>query len=89
MLNPEIRELKENIAKAINQFVEDTSLTLETEQQEKSHQISRKIAALKEPYLREILTAAQTNSPLDKNYTAPDILTILEELDDFVNDLDE
>lgn len=89
MLNPEIRELKENIAKAINQFVEDTSLTLETEQQEKSHQISRKIAALKEPYLREILTAAQTNSPLDKNYTAPDILTILEELDHFVNDLDE
>jgi len=89
MLNPEIRELKENIAKAINQFVEDTSLTLETEQQEKSHQISRKIAALKEPYLREILTAAQTNSPLDKNYTASDILTILEELDDFVNDLDE
>lgn len=89
MLNPEIRELKENIAKAINQFVEDTSLTLETEQQEKSHQISRKIAALKEPYLRDILTAAQTNSPLDKNYTASDILTILEELDDFVNDLDE
>lgn len=89
MLNPEIRELKENIAKAINQFVEDTSLTLETEQQEKSHQISRKIAALKEPYLRDILTAAQTNSPLNKNYTASDILTILEELDDFVNDLDE
>lgn len=89
MLNPEIRELKENIAKAINQFVEDTSLTLETEQQEKSHQISRKIAALKEPYLREILTAAQTNSPLDKNYTASDILTVLEDLDDFVNGLDE
>lgn len=88
MLNPEIRELKENIAKAINQFVEDTSLTLETEQQEKSHQISRKIAALKEPYLRDILTAAQTNSPLDKNYTASDILTVLEDLDDFVNDLD-
>ena len=89
MLNPEIRELKENIAKAINQFVEDASLTLETEQQEKSRQISRKIAALKEPYLREILTAAQTNSSLDKNYTASDILTVLEDLDDFVNDLDE
>lgn len=89
MLNPEIRELKENIAKAINQFVEDTSLTLETEQQEKSHQISRKITALKEPYLRDILAAAQTNSPLDKNYTASDILNVLEELDDFVNDLDE
>ena len=89
MLNPEIRELKENIAKVINQFVEDASLTLETEQQEKSHQISRKIAALKEPYLREILTAAQTNSPLDKNYTASDILTVLEDLDDFVNGLDE
>lgn len=89
MLNPEIRELKENIAKAINQFVEDTSLTLETEQQEKSHQISRKIAALKEPFLRDILTAAQTNSALDKNYTASDILTVLEDLDDFVNDLDE
>ena len=89
MLNPEIRELKENIAKAINQFVEDASLTLETEQQEKSRQISRKIAALKEPYLREILTATQTNSSLDKNYTASDILTVLEDLDDFVNDLDE
>lgn len=89
MLNPEIRELKENIAKAVNQFVEDAGLTLETEQQEKSRQISRKIAALKEPYLREILTAAQTNSPLDKNYTASDILTVLEDLDDFVNGLDE
>lgn len=88
MLNPEIRELKENIAKAVNQFVEDAGLTLETEQQEKSRQISRKIAALKEPYLREILTAAQTNSSLDKNYTASDILTVLEDLDDFVNDLD-
>lgn len=87
MLNPEIRELKENIAKAVNQFVEDAGLTLETEQQEKSRQISRKIATLKEPYLREILTAAQTNSPLDKNYTASDILTVLEDLDDFVNDL--
>lgn len=89
MLNPEIRELKKNIAKAVNQFVEDASLTLETEQQENAHQISRKIAALKEPYLREILTAAQTNSSLDKNYTASDILTVLEDLDDFVNDLDE
>lgn len=88
MLNPEIRELKENIAKAVNQFVEDAGLTLETEQQEKSRQISRKIAALKEPYLREILTAAQTNSSLDKNYTASDILTVLEDLDEFVNDLD-
>lgn len=89
MLNPEIRELKENIAKAVNQFVEDAGLTLETEQQDRSRQISRKIATLKEPYLREILTAAQTNSPLDKNYTASDILTVLEDLDDFVNDLDE
>ena len=89
MLTPEIRELKENITKAVNQFVEDAGLTLETEQQEKSRQISRKIAALKEPYLRKILAAAQTNSPLDKNYTASDILTVLEDLDDFVNDLDE
>lgn len=88
MLNPEIRELKENIAKAVNQFVEDAGLTLESEQQDRSHQISRKIAALKEPYLRDILTAAQTNSSLNKNYTASDILTVLEELDDFVNDLD-
>ena len=88
MLTPEIRELKENIAKAVNQFVEDAGLTLETEQQEKSRQTSRKIAALKEPYLREILTAAQTNSSLDKNYTASDILTVLEDLDKFVNDLD-
>ena len=88
MLNPEIRELKENIAKAVNQFVEDAGLTLETEQQDRSRQISRKIATLKEPYLREILTAAQTNSSLDKNYTASDILTVLEDLDDFVNNLD-
>ena len=88
MLNPEIRELKENIAKAVNQFVEDAGLTLETEQQDRSRQISRKIATLKEPFLREILTAAQTNSSLDKNYTASDILTVLEDLDDFVNDLD-
>lgn len=89
MLKAEIRELKENIAKHINEFVEDAESAVETEQKDRSHQISRKIAALKEPYLRELLTNAQTNSPLDKNYTASDILTVLEDLDDFVNDLDE
>lgn len=91
MLDQEIHELKKNITITINQFATAIESTLETEQQDRSHQISRKIArkiaALKEPYLRDILTAAQTNSPLDKNYTASDILTVLEELDDFVNDL--
>ena len=87
MLKAEIRELKENITITVNQFATAIESTLETEQQDRSRQISRKIAALKEPYLRDILTAAQTNSPLDKNYTASDILTVLEELDDFVNDL--
>ena len=85
MLKAEIRELKENIAKHINEFVDDAESAVE----DRSRQISRKIATLKEPYLRDILTAAQTNSPLDKNYTASDILTVLEDLDDFVNDLDE
>lgn len=85
MLKAEIRELKENIAKHINEFVDDAESAVE----DRSRQISRKIATLKEPYLRDILTAAQTNSPLDKNYTASDILTVLEELDDFVNDLNE
>ena len=89
MFKAEIRELKENIAKHINEFVEDAESAVETEKQDYAHQISRKIAALKEPYLRELLTNAQTNSPLHKNYTASDILTVLEELDDFVNDLDE
>ena len=83
MLKAEIRELKENIAKHINEFVDDAKSAVE----DRSRQISRKIAALKEPYVRDILTAAQTNSPLDKNYTASDIVTVLEELDDFVNDL--
>lgn len=82
MLKAEIRELKENIAKHINEFVDDAKSAVEN----RSRQISRKIAALKEPYLRDILTAAQTNSSLNKNYTASDILTVLEELDDFVND---
>lgn len=80
MFKQEINELKENLTNTINQFIEETK-------QNRSHQISRKIAALKEPYLREILTTAQTNSSLDKNYTASDILTVLEELDDFVNHL--
>lgn len=88
MLDQEIHELKKNITITINQFATAIESTLETEQQERAHQISRKIAALKEPYLRDILTAAQTNSALDKNYTASDILTVLEDLDDFVNDLD-
>ena len=83
MLKAEIRELKENIAKYINEFVEDAESAVEN----RSYQISRKIAALKEPYLRDILIAAQTNSPLDKNYTVSDILTVLEDLDDFVNNL--
>lgn len=87
MLDQEIHELKKNITITVNQFATAIESTLETEQQERSLQISRKIAALKEPYLRDILTAAQTNSPLDKNYTASDILTVLENLDDFVNDL--
>lgn len=89
MFKQEIHELKENIAKAVNQFVDDAELKIESEQQYRSHQISRKIAALKEPYLRKILTATQTNSSLKKKYTASDILTVLEDLDDFVNDLDE
>ena len=84
MLKAEIRELKENIAKHINEFVEDTESAVE----DRSHQISRKIAALKEPYLREILIATQTNNSLDKSYTASDILTVLENLDDFLNNLD-
>lgn len=87
MLKTEIRELKENIAKHINEFVDDAESAVETEKQDYAHQISRKIAAQKEPYLRELLTASQTNSPLDKNYTVSDILTVLEDLDDFVNNL--
>ena len=83
MFKQEIHELKESLTTAIDRFID------EAEKRDYSHQISRKIATLKEPYLRDILTAAQTNSPLDKNYTASDILTVLEELDDFVNDLDE
>ncbi len=55
-------------------------------QQSKTARIKFKLRS-KEPYLRDILKAAQTNSPLDKNYTASDILTVLEELDDFVNNL--
>lgn len=89
MLDQEIHELKKNITITINQFATAIESTLETEQQDRSRQISRKIAALKEPFLRDILTAAQTNSPLDKNYTASDILTVLEDLDDFVNDFEE
>ena len=87
MLDQEIHELKKNITITVNQFATAIESAFETEQQDRSHQISRKIAALKEPYLRDILTAAQTNSSLDKNYTASDILTVLEELDDFINDL--
>lgn len=81
MFKQESHELKESVTNAIDRFVD------EVEKRDYSHQISRKIAAQKEPYLREILAEAQTNSPLDKNYTASDILTVLEELDDFVNDL--
>lgn len=87
MLDQEIHELKKNITITVNQFATAIESTLEDEKQDRAHQISRKIAALKEPYLGELLTAAQTNSPLDKNYTASDILTVLEDLDDFVNDL--
>ena len=89
MLKAEIRELKENIAKHINEFINEFVDDAKSAVEDRSHQISRKITALKEPYLQDILTAAQTNSPLDKNYTASDILTLLEDLDDFVNDLDE
>lgn len=80
MFKQEIHELKESITTAIDRFIEEI-------EQNRTHQVSRKIAALKEPYLRELLTASQTNSPLDKNYTVSDILTVLEDLDDFVNNL--
>lgn len=89
MFKQEIHEPKETLRKAINHFVNAIESAVETEKQDYAHQISRKIATLKEPYLRDILTAAQTNSPLDKNYTASDILTVLEDLDDFVNDFEE
>lgn len=40
------------------------------------------ISQKKEPYLREVLFAMQDESDLEKKYTASDILTILESIEE-------
>lgn len=47
MLDQEIHELKKNITITVNQFATAIESTLETKQQDRSRQISRKIAAQK------------------------------------------
>lgn len=43
-------------------------------------EINLKISEQKEPYLREILDATRNGTQLEPKYTASDILTILEKL---------
>lgn len=44
--------------------------------------IRRLIAEKKEPFLREVLSAMQSGSDLEERYTASDILTLLESIEE-------
>lgn len=47
-----------------------------------NNEIRRLISRKKEPYLREVLSAMQNGSNLEKRYTASDILTLLESIEE-------
>lgn len=44
------------------------------------HEMDLEISKQKEPFLREILDATRNSTQLERKYTASDILTILEKL---------
>lgn len=75
----QIHEMTNKQEKEIKKLVQDIASDIKYDfKKETSHIISKQ----KDPYLKELLDSYQNNSNLEKNYTASDILTILENIFD-------
>ena len=75
----QIHEMTNKQEKEIKKLVQDIASDIKYDfKKEAAHIISKQ----KDPYLKELLDSYQNNSNLEKNYTASDILTILENIFD-------
>lgn len=75
----QIYEMTERQEKEIKQMIHDITNDIKYDFKKET---SRVISKQKDPYLKEILDNLQSNSPLEQNYTASDILTVLETIFD-------
>lgn len=75
----QIYEMTDNQAEQIKEIIINITHDIKYEFKKNASTI---IVNKKEPYLKEILETYQNNTPLEKKYTASDILTILETIFD-------
>lgn len=74
-MNLDTHILVNDLAKTIDQHIT-------SEINNRTHQFLKEIALAKEPYLRELLNHLDPSNPLEPKYTASDILTLLESLEE-------
>lgn len=70
----------ENVA--VDEFRKKLHETFDLIKSDIDNELRRLISRKKEPYLREVLSAMQNGSNLEKRYTASDILTLLESIEE-------
>ena len=75
----QIHEMTNKQENEIKKLVQDIASDIKYDFKKET---SRIISKQKDPYLKELLDSYQNNSTLEKNYTARDILTILENIFD-------
>lgn len=66
----------------VDEFKKKLHETFDLIKSDAEHELRKLIWQKKEPYLREVLFAMQNGSDLEKKYTASDILTILESIEE-------
>lgn len=77
----------ENVA--VDEFRKKLHETFDLIKSDIDNDLRRLISRKKEPYLREVLSAMQDGSDLEKKYTASDILTILESIEENLESVTE
>lgn len=77
--HPDIYNKLQKIEKEIRKEIEES---LKQEKQQIYFDFNKQITKRKEPYLTELLKSLQSDTELEKKYTAHDILTVLESLAD-------
>ena len=70
----------ENVA--VDEFRKKLHETSDLIKSDIDNELRKLISQKKEPYLREVLSAMQNGSNLEKRYTASDILTLLESIEE-------
>lgn len=70
----------ENVA--VDEFRKKLHETFDLIKSDIDNELRRLISRKKEPYLREVLSAMRSGSNLEKRYTASDILTLLESIEE-------